>query len=63
MAAGLVATADSPGLIITSEPEAAALTAKQHKDLLGLQTGAQQCFGACERSEALLHMIKLTRAL
>ena len=40
MAAGLVPSADSPALIITSEPEAAALTAKQHKDLLGLQSGA-----------------------
>jgi hypothetical protein len=39
MAAGLIPSADSPALIITSEPEAAALTAKQHKDLLGLQTG------------------------
>ena len=46
MAAGLVASVDSPALIITSEPEAAALTAKQHKDLLGLQTGALQCFTA-----------------
>jgi hypothetical protein len=39
MTAGLVPSADSPALIITSEPEAAALTAKQHKDLLGLQSG------------------------
>jgi hypothetical protein len=37
MTAGLIPSADSPSLIITSEPEAAALTAQQQKDLPGQQ--------------------------
>jgi len=39
MKAGLIPSADSPALLLTSEPEAAALTAKHHRDLLALQTG------------------------
>jgi hypothetical protein len=35
MAAGLVPSADSPALLLTSESEAAALTAQQRRDLPG----------------------------
>jgi len=35
MQAGLIPSADSPALLLTSEPEAAALTAQQRKDLPG----------------------------
>lgn len=35
MAAGLVPSADCPALLLTSEPEAAALTAQQRRDLPG----------------------------
>jgi hypothetical protein len=35
MAVGLVPSTDSPALLITSEPEAAALIAQQKKDLPG----------------------------
>lgn len=35
MTAGLIPSADSPALLLASEPEAAALTAQQRRDLPG----------------------------
>jgi hypothetical protein len=54
MAAGLIPSADSPSLIITSEPEAAALTAQQRKhlpgqDLVAGVSGELSMLGRCTR--------------
>ena len=41
MDAGIIPSLESPALQLATEPEAAALTAQQRKDLLGLSSGEQ----------------------
>lgn len=47
LSAGIIPSLQSPSLLLATEPEAAALTAQQQKDLLGLTHGVLTHYVAC----------------